>query len=73
MVWRLSGGKDLYIDQSKFHAQFAADVPAQSARLMAVSQRPVAEAALLEPSGDPGVAAVLITQPVVPERAGERG
>lgn len=47
------GGKDLYIDQSKFHAQFAADVPAQSARLMAVTQRPVAEAALLEPSGDP--------------------
>jgi pimeloyl-ACP methyl ester carboxylesterase len=47
------GGKDLYIDQSKFHAQFAADVPAQSARLMAATQRPVAEAALTEASGEP--------------------
>ncbi|AKJ27297.1 alpha/beta hydrolase [Caldimonas brevitalea] len=47
------GGKDLYIDQAKFHAQFAADVPAPTARLMAATQRPVAEAALTEPSGDP--------------------
>lgn len=47
------GGKDLYIEQSKFHAQFAADVPAQSARLMAATQRPIAEAALIEASGEP--------------------
>lgn len=47
------GGKDLYIDQARFHAQFAADVPAASAKLMAATQRPVAEAALTEPSGDP--------------------
>lgn len=47
----LSGGeKDLYIDQSKFQAQFAADVPAAAARLMAVAQRPITDAALGEPA-----------------------
>ena len=45
------GGKDLYILQDKFHAQFAADVPASEAKLMAATQRPVTEAALNEPSG----------------------
>ncbi|MDR6522012.1 alpha/beta fold hydrolase [Variovorax atrisoli] len=44
------GGKDLYIDQDKFPAQFAADVPLAKARLMAVGQRPIAEAALNEPA-----------------------
>ena len=44
------GGKDLYIDQGKFHAQFAADVPEAEARLMAATQRPVVEAALSEAS-----------------------
>ncbi|WP_426703036.1 alpha/beta fold hydrolase [Rhodanobacter sp. Col0626] len=44
------GGKDLYIEQGKFHAQFAADVPAAQASLMAVGQRPVTEAALHEAS-----------------------
>lgn len=33
------GGKDLYIDQTKFRSQFAADVPAAKARLMAEAQR----------------------------------
>lgn len=42
------GGKDLYILQDKFHDQFAADVPAADARLMAATQRPIAEAALGE-------------------------
>ncbi len=42
------GGKDLYIAQDKFHAQFAADVPAGQAALMAVGQRPVTDAALHE-------------------------
>jgi pimeloyl-ACP methyl ester carboxylesterase len=42
------GGKDLYIDQSKFHNQFAADVPAKDAIAMAAGQRPVTEAALNE-------------------------
>ncbi|MBD2000094.1 alpha/beta hydrolase [Leptolyngbya sp. FACHB-541] len=47
------GGKDLYIQQDKFHAQFAADVPADEAQLMASTQRPITEAALNEPSGEP--------------------
>ncbi|QRM45793.1 alpha/beta hydrolase (plasmid) [Rhizobium sp. BG4] len=44
------GEKDLYIDQSKFPDQFAADVPAAAARLMAVAQRPITDAALGEPA-----------------------
>lgn len=47
------GGKDLYIQQDKFHAQFAADVPAAAAQLMASTQRPITEAALTEASGTP--------------------
>jgi len=47
------GGKDLYIQQDKFPAQFAADVPLAQARLMAAAQRPVTEAALNEPATDP--------------------
>ena len=43
-------GKDLYIQQDKFHAQFAADVPAAEAKLMAATQRPITEAALHEPA-----------------------
>lgn len=43
--------KDLYIDPAKFGAQFAADVPADQARLMAATQRPVTDAALAEKSG----------------------
>lgn len=42
------GGKDIYIQQAKYHAQFAADVPAKDAVLMAVNQRPVTDAALNE-------------------------
>jgi pimeloyl-ACP methyl ester carboxylesterase len=48
-----SGGKDLYILQSRFHDQFAADVPAPAANLMAIGQRPIAEAALSEISTTP--------------------
>jgi pimeloyl-ACP methyl ester carboxylesterase len=47
------GSKDLYIQQDKFHAQFAADVPANDAQLMASTQRPITEAALNEASGVP--------------------
>lgn len=47
------GNKDLYIQQGKFHAQFAADVSAKDAQLMASTQRPIAEAALNEASGVP--------------------
>lgn len=42
------GGKDLYIKQDRFHAQFAADLPAAQASLMAATQRPVTEAAVTE-------------------------
>lgn len=47
-----NGVNDLYIEPTKFHAQFAADVPADKARLMATAQRPVTDFALNEPSGD---------------------
>jgi pimeloyl-ACP methyl ester carboxylesterase len=47
------GSKDLYIQQDKFHAQFAADVPEANAILMAAAQRPVTESALHESSGVP--------------------
>jgi pimeloyl-ACP methyl ester carboxylesterase len=50
-VTRPDGGQDLYIQPEKFHEQFAADVPAAQASLMAATQRPVAGAALAEPSG----------------------
>ncbi|MEV5974759.1 alpha/beta hydrolase [Streptomyces sp. NPDC051921] len=39
---------DLYIRQDKFPHQFAADVPADQAALMAAAQRPIAQAALEE-------------------------
>ncbi|WP_114240309.1 alpha/beta fold hydrolase [Dyella sp. C9] len=45
------GGKDLYIVQDKFPAQFAADVPAGEAALMAATQRPLLQAALDEKAG----------------------
>ncbi|ROM83033.1 alpha/beta hydrolase [Pseudomonas brassicacearum] len=47
------GGKDLYIQQDKFHDQFAADVSEAEARLMAAGQRPITVAALNEAATDP--------------------
>ncbi len=47
------GDKDLYIQQDKFHDQFAADVPNADAKLMAATQRPVTEAALNEAASEP--------------------
>ena len=47
------GGQDLYILQDRFRAQFAADVPSGQALQMAATQRPIAQAALVEPSGEP--------------------
>jgi pimeloyl-ACP methyl ester carboxylesterase len=41
-----SGGNEFAIRPDAFHHQFAADVPAGQAALMAVAQRPVTEAAL---------------------------
>lgn len=52
-VMLADGGKDLYILQEKFHAQFAADLPENEARLMATTQRPIPEAAFNEPAGAP--------------------
>ncbi|MCX5412751.1 alpha/beta fold hydrolase [Streptomyces sp. NBC_00059] len=43
-------GADVYIKPEKFRNQFAADVPADKAKLMAAGQRPVAAAALEEKS-----------------------
>lgn len=48
------GGNDLYIREDKFHDQFAADLPAEDAKLMAASQRPVTEGALNEPASATG-------------------
>ncbi len=52
------GGKDLYIQQSKFHDQFAADVSEAEAKLMAATQRPITEAALNEVSTDPALKSI---------------
>jgi pimeloyl-ACP methyl ester carboxylesterase len=45
------GDEDLFIQIGKFHAQFAADVPAVQADTMALTQRPITLSALGEPSG----------------------
>jgi pimeloyl-ACP methyl ester carboxylesterase len=42
------GSHDLYVDASKFHAQFAADAPDAQAALLAIMQRPIRDAALNE-------------------------
>ena len=50
-VPRGDGTTDLYIAPERFHEQFAADVPEAVAARMAVTQRPVTQEALVEPSG----------------------
>ena len=47
------GSNDLYIQQEKYHRQFAEDVPAEETALMAVGQRPLRDVALNEASGSP--------------------
>ncbi|MET9629787.1 alpha/beta hydrolase [Lentzea sp. NPDC006480] len=42
------GGQDAYVAQELYHGQFAADVPVDTARRMAVTQRPITIAALNE-------------------------
>ncbi|MGW6929800.1 alpha/beta fold hydrolase [Lentzea sp. NPDC054927] len=42
------GGQDVYVAQELYHQQFVADVPAEQARVMAVTQRPITVAALNE-------------------------
>ncbi|MFI9105509.1 alpha/beta fold hydrolase [Streptomyces fildesensis] len=43
-------GEELVIKQDRFHDQFAAGVPAQTARVMAAGQRPITLSALQEPA-----------------------
>ncbi|MGK5679775.1 alpha/beta fold hydrolase [Actinoplanes sp. URMC 104] len=52
------GSNDLYIKPSLFRQQFAADVPARQAALMASTQRPIRDAALAEASGKPAWASI---------------
>ena len=47
------GGTDVYINPVDFHRVFCADLPASQAALMAATQRPIAAAALSEPSSAP--------------------
>jgi pimeloyl-ACP methyl ester carboxylesterase len=51
-VPRSDGTTDLAIAPDRFHEQFAADLPVAQAALMAATQRPVTQEALLEPSGE---------------------
>ena len=51
-IQRPDGSHDLFIRPDKFHEQFAADVSAEQASLMAATQRPISSAALAEPSGN---------------------
>lgn len=52
-VPQAGGHTDLYIDPKLFRQQFAADVPADAAKLYAVTQRPIDAAALDEKSAGP--------------------
>ena len=47
------GGVDVYISPSAFRGVFCADLPADTAAVMAATQRPIEAAALGEPSGEP--------------------
>jgi len=49
-----SVGHELYIDQAAFHEVFCADLSAEQAAAMAVSQRPGADIGFGEPSGPAG-------------------
>ncbi len=49
-----SVGHELYIDEGAFHEVFCADLPAEQAAIMAVSQRPAADIGFGEPSGPAG-------------------
>ena len=51
-VPRSDGTTDLYVDRGSFHDVFCQDVSAQQAALMATTQRPATQEALVEPSSD---------------------
>jgi pimeloyl-ACP methyl ester carboxylesterase len=52
------GNNDLYVKQSEYRQSFAADVPPRIAELLAATQRPLTEAAFVEPSGPPAWKAI---------------
>ena len=52
-VPRSDGTTDFYVASDSFHDVFCQDVPADQAALMATTQRPATQEALVEPSGDP--------------------
>jgi pimeloyl-ACP methyl ester carboxylesterase len=49
---RSDGTTDLYVAPGSFHDVFCQDVPATRAALMATTQRPATQEALVEPSGE---------------------
>jgi pimeloyl-ACP methyl ester carboxylesterase len=51
-VPRSDGTTDFYVAREAFHDIFCADVPAPEAALMAATQRPATQEALVEPSGE---------------------
>jgi pimeloyl-ACP methyl ester carboxylesterase len=57
LAWRYPVGPDgqtateFFIDPAKFHDAFAADLPGDTTVMMAVTQRPIAEAAFTDTSG----------------------
>jgi pimeloyl-ACP methyl ester carboxylesterase len=51
-VPRSDGTTDFYVARDPFHDIFCADVPAPQAALMAATQRPATQEALVEPSGE---------------------
>jgi pimeloyl-ACP methyl ester carboxylesterase len=51
-VPRRDGRTDLYIASESFHDIFCQDVPAPQAALLAATQRPATQEALVEPSGE---------------------
>jgi pimeloyl-ACP methyl ester carboxylesterase len=51
-VPRSDGTTDFYVASDPFHDIFCADVPAPHAALMAATQRPATQEALVEPSGE---------------------
>jgi pimeloyl-ACP methyl ester carboxylesterase len=51
-VPRSDGTTDLYIAPESFHDVFCADVPAPQGSVMATTQRPATQEALVEPSGE---------------------
>ncbi len=46
-------GTEFLLDTSGFHEAFAADLPAEEAAFMGIAQRPIAAAALAEPTSRP--------------------